>query len=158
MNIFVLDENPIISARYLCDRHCVKMTLETSQLLCTIAQSRGFDAPYKPTHKNHPATNWLSRSSANWNWLCVHGLELAKEYTLRYHKIHKCQSIIQNMMDRTFEIWKENKSYLEHTPFVQCMPIQYKQSNTIEAYRNYYRAEKRSFAKWTYPSKTPEWF
>ena len=33
MNIFVVDEDPVIAARQLCDKHVVKMILETAQML-----------------------------------------------------------------------------------------------------------------------------
>lgn len=35
MNIFVLDENPALSAKYHCDRHIVKMVVEYAQMLST---------------------------------------------------------------------------------------------------------------------------
>ena len=35
MNIFVLDENPVIAAKMACDKHIVKMILESAQMLCT---------------------------------------------------------------------------------------------------------------------------
>lgn len=35
MNIFYLDRNPKLAAQYHCDRHVVKMILESAQLLCT---------------------------------------------------------------------------------------------------------------------------
>jgi len=34
MNIFILDNNPKLAAQYHCDKHCVKMILESAQLLC----------------------------------------------------------------------------------------------------------------------------
>lgn len=157
INIFILNEDPGQAARDLCDKHCVKMILESTQLLCAVAHKRGFEVVYKPTHKNHPATIWLGKSSANWNWLCIHGFALSKEYTLRYKKIHKCQAIIQNMFDRTKEIWGEKKLYTEHTPFMQCMPDEYKRESAVEAYRAYYRGAKADIAKWAHSEK-PEWF
>lgn len=36
MNIFILDENPQKCAEYHCDKHVVKMILETAQILCTV--------------------------------------------------------------------------------------------------------------------------
>jgi len=33
MNIFILDENPAIAAQMLCDKHIVKMPLETAQFI-----------------------------------------------------------------------------------------------------------------------------
>lgn len=35
MNIFILDENPQLAARYHTDKHVVKMILESAQLLVT---------------------------------------------------------------------------------------------------------------------------
>ena len=49
MNIFVVDTYPVLAARALCDRHVVKMVLETAQILSTIS-----GGPYRPTHQNHP--------------------------------------------------------------------------------------------------------
>lgn len=54
MNIFVLDEDPVIAAKNLADKHIVKMTLETAQMLCS-AHPSGI-APYKQAHMKHPCT------------------------------------------------------------------------------------------------------
>ena len=35
MNIFVLDKDPIVAAKMACDKHIVKMILESAQMLCT---------------------------------------------------------------------------------------------------------------------------
>ncbi|WP_237342937.1 pyrimidine dimer DNA glycosylase/endonuclease V [Wolbachia endosymbiont of Folsomia candida] len=36
MNIFILHEDPVIAAQMLCDKHVVKMVLETAQLLSSV--------------------------------------------------------------------------------------------------------------------------
>ena len=36
MNIFALHESPEVSAEMACDKHVVKMILESAQLLCTV--------------------------------------------------------------------------------------------------------------------------
>jgi hypothetical protein len=41
MNIFVLDEDPVISAQMQCDKHIVKMPLETAQMLCSVFHRHG---------------------------------------------------------------------------------------------------------------------
>lgn len=159
MNVFVLDQDPGIAASYMCNKHVVKMPLETAQILCTVARSRGFEAPYRSTHIHHPVVLWVALSSANWNWLCSHGIALCHEYTLRYGKVHKCQSIIEGMEKQTFQIWNENLDLHQHTPFMQCMPDIYKVENdAVAAYRAYYCGDKKEFAKWTSPRTTPEWF
>ena len=95
MNIFVLDEDPWTAAISVCDRHSVKMPLETAQLLCTSLATHGvLDTPYKPTHKNHPCTQWASLNRSNFDWLVAHGYALCRTYELRYGKKHNCLEVI----------------------------------------------------------------
>ena len=35
MNIFYLDKDPVVAAQMSCDKHVVKMILESAQMLCT---------------------------------------------------------------------------------------------------------------------------
>lgn len=152
MNIFVLHENPKIAAQMLCDKHVVKMILETTQMLSTIQAFYGMDYPYAPTHTNHPCTIWARQSYTNWEWLFSHGAWLCEEYTYRYGKEHKCEAILWN------EIWfPEQITAFERTPFVQAMPEQYKHENAVIAYRQYYLGEKAPIAFWkTRPA--PLWY
>lgn len=93
MNIFILDTDIKLSARYHVDRHIVKMPLETAQLLCTAHHAGGTDKdtiPYRMTYKNHPCAMWARENISNYTWLCYFGLELCYEYTYRYKKVHKC--------------------------------------------------------------------
>jgi len=96
MNIFVTSICPARSARQLDDRRVIKMVLETTQLLCGALNIHANKqvAPYKTTHKNHPAAIWARTSRKNWLWLHEHGLALCKEYTARYSKVHKCEGIL----------------------------------------------------------------
>ena len=41
MNIFYLDSDPIIAAQMQCDKHVVKMILESTQLLYTANHENG---------------------------------------------------------------------------------------------------------------------
>ena len=148
MNIFYLDHDPVKCAQYLCDKHVVKMVLETAQILSavhhkyqTIWAETG--EVYKETHKNHPSTLWAGRTRYNYRWTVRLFKALLKEYTHRYKKEHACT--------RLLKIFEEN-----HTATVlgkeippQCMPDEYKGDDTVEAYRNYYRGEKAGFAKYT---------
>ena len=43
------------------------------------------------------------------------------------------------------------------TPPPQCMPEEYRDEDTVEAYRKYYIGEKAGFAKWK-AREVPEWF
>jgi hypothetical protein len=56
LNIFVLDYDLCNSAIYHCQKHIVKMPLESAQMLCTILNNNNIESPYKSCHRNHPCT------------------------------------------------------------------------------------------------------
>jgi len=151
MNIFVLHYDPKKAAQVQCDKHVVKMILETAQMLCTVAQNCGFNAPYRATHKNHPCTLWTGKSKQNWDWLIEHGLALCTEYTERYGKVHKSQQHIEWCKDLNISL-----PTVGLTPFAQAMPVQYKNKCAVNAYRAYYRGEKSGFATWK--KNKPNWW
>jgi hypothetical protein len=93
LNIFVLDKDPEKAAKYQCDKHVIKMILETAQLLCSVFEPG--QAPYKRTHYNHPSAVWTRASRANYMWLIEHGEALCYEYTRRYNKTHKSEFVFQ---------------------------------------------------------------
>lgn len=137
MNIFALDIDPQIAASYHCDKHVVKMILESSQMMCTILHEKGINVPYRPTHRNHPCTKWAATSRTNFEWLVDLTFWLCVEYRKRYSRTHKCEDVLK--------FCSNYKDYLptgELTSFVQAMPDQYKNEDPIVAYRNYYRIEK----------------
>ena len=152
MNIFVVDTDPEKAARQLCDKHVVKMVLETAQMLCTVARQNGFDnAPYKKAHPKHPCTLWAGKSAANWTWLIDHGLAMCEEYTQRYGRTHKSEAVIRWCRNLPIRFPAE-----QLTPFAQAMPEQYKNECTVTAYRAYYHGEKAGFATWK--SEVPKWW
>ena len=151
MNIFVLHEDPKTAAEMACDKHVIKMILETAQMMCTVVASHGYDTPYRPTHAKHPCTIWLSESRTNWNWLVDYGLALCAEYTKRYGKVHKSQSVIHYCRDADISLPRTKL-----TPFAQAMPPQYKNECPVTAYRAYYMGEKANFATWK--TQTPNWW
>jgi hypothetical protein len=124
MNIFILDENPVKAAKMQCDKHVVKMIIESAQMLCTthryldgkewIDYSKNgrkitrwdhwTDPPmessnrpmlYKSVMINHPCTIWTCESWDNYYWHVEHALELCAEYTRRYRKVHATEKIIR---------------------------------------------------------------
>ena len=158
MNIFYLHKKPMTAARMHCDKHVVKMILESAQMLSTAhrildgndyADRRGL---YKATHKNHPANIWVRESAENYVWLYNLFTFLCIEYTTRYNKLHKTSRLTDALASLP-----NNIGDAEFTDPPQCMPKDYKQEDTVEAYRDYYCGEKASFAKWK-DSKEPEWF
>jgi hypothetical protein len=153
MNIFILDKDPKVCAEYHCDKHTIKMILEGVQLLCGSHWSTGGSAPYKLSHKNHPCSIWTRECVENYVWLCDLTMELCKEYTYRYGKKHKSQSILEWCMINIPDI----RSNGDITPFPLAMPDEYKVNCPVESYRNYYRGAKSKFATWK-NREVPYWY
>jgi hypothetical protein len=163
MNIFFLDDDIKKCAQYHCDKHVVKMILETAQLLCGVHHVTAHDTahdtpqvapqvPYKLSHKNHPCAIWSRESLTNYLVLCELGLELCYEYTYRYGRRHKSQEVIEWCVTNKPNIC--DKGYTEPP---KAMPDEYKVDSVVESYRNYYRGAKVSFAVWKNREK-PFWF
>lgn len=155
MNIFILDWDVEKCAQYHNDKHVVKMILETGQLLCGahhIVNPKKDNIPYKLSHKNHPCAIWVRSSLSNYLFLCELGLELCKEYTYRYNKKHKTQSVIEWCIDN-----KINIPDVGITEAPKAMPPEYKVKDVVKSYRNYYIGAKASFSKWS-KRPIPTWF
>ena len=171
MNIFALDSDPRLAARYHCDRHVVKMVLETAQLLSTAlwnacpAEARrlsGAGLAYRPTHARHPCSLWLLESAANVRWLARLGLALADEYEHRYPgKVHASRGVIEACTEAFRLAFSERRCAIPKgarpTRFVQAMPAQHRREDPVEGYRTYYREAKAHLARWTH-RRRPPWF
>jgi hypothetical protein len=97
LNIFAISHSPVTCASALDDKRLIKMTLETAQLLCSALYKHGYhDVPYRPTHINHPCTNWAAETRENWEWLFAYLSALNSEYRMRFNKEldHKSYSVI----------------------------------------------------------------
>ena len=144
MNIFAVHPDPRVSAQALCDKHVVKMPLESAQMLCTALDRHGADAMYKACFKKHPCTIWAGDTRANYVWLCEHALEMCEEYTRRYGKRGKWQSVIEDAASKAHMIPDGPL-----TPHAQAMPEDVKDSRCSHyAYRSYYRRYKSPIATW----------
>ena len=70
MNIFYISDCPEYAAQWQCDKHVVKMCLETAQMLCTAYRRWEDPLPeelstklYKNAHVHHPMTIWVGDST-----------------------------------------------------------------------------------------------
>jgi hypothetical protein len=152
MNIFVLSEDPVEAAQMQCDKHVVKMIIESGQMLCAAHPVGG--APWKRTHYNHPCTVWARTTTANYGWLAEHGLALCREYTRRYGKVHKSEEIIQWCKENVPPEVTEGPL----TPFVVAIKDpQYHRETPVESYRSYYVGDKVRFARWRFTGP-PVWW
>ena len=105
MNIFFIDKCPIKSAQQLCDKHVVKMVLETAQMCSTAMhywdQAKHMEHVYKSAYVNHPMTVWVRDNVHNLAWAVIHGLAIGREYTYRYGKNHKSTNVLEEINDYT---------------------------------------------------------
>lgn len=127
------------------DKHVVKMCLEYAQILSTVS-GRG----YKPTHKNHPCVKWAAAAPENYAWLYNLAIELGREYTQRYGRVHKSTLALLDL--------PEPLSQPTPTWFAQAMPDEFKDDDPVTAYRKYYLIGKRDLASYRAPAIQPSWF
>lgn len=154
MNLFVLDNDHAKNAEYHVDKHCGKMLLEATQLMCTQFHLQGIVAPYKPTHKNHPCSVFCRASINNFLWVFDYATALHKEFMFRRGKSHKTGRevlpwILNNIDKLVFPT-------SELTDFALAMPEQYRTKDPVKSYRDYYKNEKVHLFKWTQREK-PQW-
>lgn len=175
MNIFFLDKDPQLAAEYHHDKHVVKMILETAQLLSTahrvidgaqyIDQSTGRkikrwkmddssidDVMYKATHMNHPSNVWARESKDNYMWLYRLFINLCHEYTHRYGKVHATYNKLAFILSRP----PKNIKDIGMINMPQAMPDEYKNVDSVAAYRAYYRGAKKDQSKYT-KREVPDW-
>ena len=162
MQIFVLDEDPLSAATYLCDQHVPKLFLESVQLLSNVARQFGNDMVYKPAYLHHPCAKWLFESSNNVAWLILHATQIHNEYVKRFDKIHKSSTVFGEIIKMNF-----CGDPQQHTPFVRAINKD-KYSvchieNTVEAYKEYYRQKNEQWKitfkpmSWERGVPRPEW-
>ncbi len=154
MNIFYINKDPKIAAKELADDHIRKMQIESAQMCSTAHWESNSTAPYKRTHVNHPSTKWARQSIQHYRWLIEHGLEICYEFTKRYGKHHKTQDVLEWLRD--------NEPNIPNNGFIsppQCMPEEYKQDNTLEAYKRFYTLDKVKIKKldWKKLNNKPKW-
>jgi len=171
VNIFVLDRDPGRAARYHCDKHVVRMVLETAQLLSTALWA--VDEPsarrlerngliYRPTHRRHPCALWTAQCPGNYRWLARLGMALVAEYQYRYEaRHHRSAPVIEYCADSGMDLicraQRDTGGRRRRTPFALAMPGEYKSADAVASYRRYYLAEKAPFCCWT-RRRVPRWF
>lgn len=153
MNIFFLDYDPEINAQYYVDKHVVKIITECNQLLSNVYPN-GI-SPYKHSHFNHPMSKWIRSSLTNFNFTVEYCDALCKEYTYRYNKIHKGESILEFIKNNL-----PNMNDIGFTNPPRCFG-DYKDKilitdSIIEDYRNYYKIAKSHLFSWKKRNK-PYW-
>lgn len=105
MNLFLIASTPVAIASDHCDKHVIKMILETAQLLYTtwwclnpaaVTDLRDPKA-YRATHRNHPVAVWVRARPEHYRFALDVAIALCSEYTRRYGKVHKTQAHIERL-------------------------------------------------------------
>ena len=181
MNLFYLDRDLDRCAEYHIDKHVGKMQLEATQLLTStlwVDKYLGFiprkltseelgvinnakrDSPpiddrvftrYLPTHINHPCAVWARSSLEHHYWIInyVHALNCESMY--RGNKSHaSCAEALR--LPEPSRLQAKGWSI----PAL-AMPDQYKTSDPVDSYRNYYLNDKAGMASWKVRGK-PFWW
>ena len=176
MNIFYVDDDPVVAARMLNDTHVMSTIREgLTMLACWFAdrENQGWyihldeaerktahliDLPWpKLSHMNHPMTKWVRSRIGNARWLVSHTLAALDEYRRRFKKqdtFERAQAILP-VLDEWFVVtyWKVFRG---RPP--ACVPDEYKvEGDVILSYQLYYIHEKQQLGKWTSPGQPPEW-
>lgn len=159
MNLFYLDENPKLCAKYHCDKHVVKMILEYGQLLSGSYKFNNlvYDDKVKipDKYKNHKLILWLNENKSHYIYLYNLFVSLLDEYTIRYMKIHSYEKY-KNVLKNTPTIYQNNNDWKD-PPKVMPDYLCNIDLNVIEAYRLYYKLCKKTFAVWK-NQETPYWW
>ncbi len=183
MNIFILDKCPVKSAQMQCDKHVVKMILESGQMLSTAhrmldgkltkrpsqsgkTMSKYWElsdpimekALYKAVHTGHPCTVWTMETNSNYNWHYKHFIALCDEYTKRYGKVHMTDTKLRDILRRPPVMTNYSN---ERTPFRLAMgasPECIDHSDPIGSYRKFYQTKQERFSMTWTNSIVPDWF
>lgn len=170
MNIFILSNDPVRAAMFLCSKHVVKMATETLQILTTAVIQHGATTdqlpltksgtPVKQTHVNHPSCVWARQTRANFDWLCTHGKAICLEYTYRYGKTHFCEQGISKLakLRNLIPVGDLTPFAIAINESMTCRQLSgFDAMSAVEKYRAYYKCDK-SFAVWAPKRETPDWF
>ena len=159
MNIFFLSGNPRRCARWHCDKHVVKMILESTQILYTAQHVNGGTAlvaaaapickstgnrGYKNHHAKHPSVLWASATLPHYMWLCKMALCLVDEHAFRFQPAarHSCEEHLKWLMANPPPGLKTKLKW--HSDPTPAMPDEYKVHDTVvECYWAYYKGAKR---------------
>lgn len=171
MNIFVLHHDPRLAASNCCDQHVSKMHTESVQMIVANMIHYGIDHGvltlsgnlHKGGHPNHPCTRWVRESSGNVRWLVEHASALCNQHFLRFGRTPYSREQLNGLrrggklaelIEKVFDDTRKSRP----TPFVQCMPDEFKDPCTVTAYRNFYNGAKAKFARYNKSVPAPPWF
>lgn len=183
MNIFILSKDPVEAAQLQCDKHVVKMIVESAQMLSTAHRMLdGYvekrpsksgkrmvnywvhpiqnmeDNLYKAVHHGHPCTVWTMQTNANYEWHYKHFIALCDEYAYRYGKVHATDTKLRNVLRKPPSGIKWSNLYTDFPLAMQHEPQCMHEGDPVRSYQEYYQTKQDRFKMiWT-KRDVPEWF
>jgi hypothetical protein len=169
MNLFVLDKDPSIAAKYNCDLHCNKILLEFCQMAANCFKPETLeDAPKtqkgttrKHSYYNHPVSKWMRHSTANLEWSIEHAIELENERIYRGYNPHFSFAFVEWVLDNIGRSIVPSGVLAPFSVAIaedkNCRKVpNFSSLDPVEQYRLYYKYDK-PFASWT-KREVPDWF
>ena len=158
MNIFAIEGDVetgeidwVKSAQSQDNLRVVKMILESCQILSTVLNEQGLDAPYRSFNPKHPSCLWAAESATNFMNLALHCEAMITEYRERFGKTHKCAAVLNKIVSM-FDV--DLFPTTDCTPLRLAMPDEFRSNNPILSYRKFYASKPRL----RYPAdKIPSW-
>ena len=170
------------AAQLQCNKHVVKMIVESAQMLSTAhrmldgkltrgpsksgkTMSKKWIHPdpamdsvlYKAVHMNHPCTVWTMQSNNNYTWHWVHFTALCDEYTYRYGKVHSTDTLLRDVLKqlpRNIPVGYLTQQPLAMKSNPECMDP----NDVVGSYRAFYQTKQDRFKMdWT-SRPVPDWF
>lgn len=182
MNLFFTSYDPNIAAQDSCDQYVVKIAVEVALFLSAVHWRNGYTGPigtderlcFQALENNElvlqPASgpyrdskivkntsevySWVAKSYGNYKWALTYGFGLTREYTKRYGKIHRTETVLL-WLDKN----RPNIPDLGLTRDVGLgMPEEFKdRTDPIKSYQNYMICTKADFLRWNF-CDPPKWW
>lgn len=170
MNIFVLNSDPALAARDLCEKHVTKMYLESAQLLQTCFSKDRLaanDCPRtieghvrKHSYYNHPCSKWTRQSKSNMFWLLDHADAMEAERLDRGYNAHSTVPFVKWARSNIKDSVVSDGGLTEHAIAIngskKCrLDPRFNNADAVLKYRLYYKWDK-PFAVWK--KGQPKWY
>lgn len=167
MNIFYLDHDVSRVAYDLCDKHIVKMIVESAQMLSSVKRMYDGDKNFQlgaddahlyqmlgKAHIKHPSTQWTMLNTSTYQWHVSLFAAMLTEYERRYARQHSAHT----MLDLFEEVPKRLATGQFVDPYPAMKPEYLKLSLSVaDRYRTFYCGEKWFFSKWKH-NEIPDWY
>lgn len=182
MNLFILSKDVEESAQMQCDKHAVKMIVESAQMLSTahrMLDGKSSKAPsksgkrmvnhwkhpdenldevlYKAVHHYHPCTVWTMKSNNNYTWHYAYFVAMCKEFEYRFGKVHSSWTLLKDILctpPRNIEVGPKTQFPLAMKSNPECMFP----DDPVKSYRLFYQTKQFRFKmRWT-NRPVPNWF